>query len=92
MKLKLVIDSGCITIFVGVFAIRLLSDWPSTASWLTPKERAVAEWRLVKDAGQVDENDEPRSYGFKLALMDWRVYLFTFLFICIQVKHNLLKS
>ncbi|KAK2777492.1 major facilitator superfamily transporter [Colletotrichum kahawae] len=81
----LFIIEGCITIFVGVFAIWLLPDWPSTTSWLTPKERAVAEWRLVKDAGQVDEDDEPWSYGFKLALMDWRVYLFTFLFICIQV-------
>ncbi|KAF4817624.1 MFS transporter prlL [Colletotrichum tropicale] len=81
----LFIIEGCITIFVGVFAIWLLPDWPSTTSWLTPKERAVAEWRLVKDAGQVDEDDEPWSYGFKLALMDWRIYLFTFLFICIQV-------
>ncbi|KAI8307790.1 hypothetical protein K4K61_003178 [Colletotrichum sp. SAR11_59] len=81
----LFIIEGCITIFVGVFAIWLLPDWPSTTSWLTPKERAVAEWRLVKDAGQVGEDDEPWSYGFKLALMDWRVYLFTFLSICIQV-------
>ncbi|KAF9869580.1 major facilitator superfamily transporter [Colletotrichum karsti] len=81
----LFIIEGCITVFVGVFAIWLLPDWPSTTSWLTPKERAVAEWRLVKDAGQVDEDDEPWSYGFKLALMDWRVYVFTFLFICIQV-------
>ncbi|KAF4846488.1 Major facilitator-type transporter hxnP [Colletotrichum siamense] len=81
----LFIIEGCITIFVGVFAIWLLPDWPSTTSWLTPKERAVAEWRLVKDAGQVDEDDEPWSYGFKLAFMDWRIYLFTFLFICIQV-------
>ncbi|TDZ44795.1 MFS transporter prlL [Colletotrichum trifolii] len=75
----------CITVAVGVFAVWLLPDWPSTTSWPTPKERAVAEWRLVKDAGQVDEDDEPWSYGFKLALMDWRIYVFTFLFICIQV-------
>ncbi|TEA12305.1 MFS transporter prlL [Colletotrichum sidae] len=81
----LFIIEGCITVAVGVFAVWLLPDWPSTTSWLTPKERAVAEWRLVKDAGQVDEDDEPWSYGFKLALMDWRIYVFTFLFICIQV-------
>ncbi|WYZ45658.1 hypothetical protein EsH8_VIII_000974 [Colletotrichum jinshuiense] len=81
----LFIIEGSITVVVGVLAVWLLPDWPTTTSWLTPKERAVAEWRLVKDAGQVDEDDEPWSYGFKLALMDWRIYVFTFLFICIQV-------
>lgn len=62
-----------------------MPDWPSTTKWLSPTERAVAEWRLIKDAGQVDEDDEAWSYGFKMAFTDWRLYIFAFIFLCIQV-------
>jgi hypothetical protein len=45
----------------------------------------VAEWRLISDAGQVDEDDERWSYGFKMAFNDWRLYVFALIFLCIQV-------
>ncbi|KAJ3955800.1 hypothetical protein N0V92_007673 [Colletotrichum tropicale] len=64
---------GSITIFVALCSIFILPDWPSTTRWLTPTERAVAEWRLIQDAGQVDEDEEAWSHGFKLAFKDWRV-------------------
>lgn len=76
---------GSITIFVALFSALSLPDWPSTTRWLTPAERAVAEWRLIQDAGQVDEDDENWTYGFKLAFKDWRLYIFAFMFFCLQV-------
>lgn len=76
---------GSITIFVAIFSSLSLPDWPSTTRWLTPTERAVAEWRLIQDAGQVDEDDENWTYGFKLAFKDWRLYIFALMFFCLQV-------
>ncbi|KAM5356738.1 hypothetical protein ACJ41O_003384 [Fusarium nematophilum] len=76
---------GSITIFVALCSVLVLPDWPSTTRWLTPTERAVAEWRLIQDAGQVDEDDEKWSYGFKLAFKDWRLYIFAAMFFCLQV-------
>ncbi|KAK0642834.1 putative transporter [Lasiodiplodia hormozganensis] len=81
----LFIIEGSITVFIALCAILILPDWPSNTRWLTPTERAVAEWRLICDAGQVDEDDEAWSYGFKMAFVDWRLYLFAFMFLCIQV-------
>ncbi|KAH8891484.1 MFS general substrate transporter [Thozetella sp. PMI_491] len=81
----LFIIEGSITIFVALCSIMVLPDWPSTTRWLTPEERAVAEWRLIQDAGQVDEDDEKWSYGFNLAFKDWRLYVFALMFFCLQV-------
>lgn len=79
----LFIIEGSITIFVALCCIAILPDWPSTTPWLNPTERAVAEWRLIKDVGQVDEDDEKWSYGFSMAFRDWRLYVFAFIFMCI---------
>ncbi|KAF2972626.1 hypothetical protein GQX73_g885 [Xylaria multiplex] len=76
---------GSITIFIAICSVFVLPDWPSTTTWLTPAERSVAEWRLIRDAGQVDEDDESWSSGFKLAFKDWRLYIFAFMFFCLQV-------
>ena len=81
----LFIFEGSITVFIALCSIFILPDWPSTTRWLSPKERAVAEWRLIKDAGQIDEDDERWSYGFSLTFKDWRVYIFAAMFFCLQV-------
>lgn len=78
---------GAITVFVAICAYFVLPDWPSTTRWLSPTERAVAEWRLIQDAGQVDEDeDESWSYGFALCFKDWRVYIFALMLLCVQVS------
>lgn len=82
----LFIIEGSITVFVALCSLAILPDWPSTTRWLTPTGRAVAEWRLIRDAGQVDEDDESWSYGFKLTFKDWRVYVFCVMLLCIQVS------
>jgi hypothetical protein len=81
----LFIIEGSITVFIAICSFFILPDWPSTTRWLTQQERAVAEWRLIKDAGQVDEDDERWSYGFNLAFKDWRLYVFAMMFFCLQV-------
>ncbi|KAL3462654.1 major facilitator superfamily domain-containing protein [Aspergillus heterothallicus] len=79
------IIEGSVTVFIAFIAVLVLPNYPSNTPWLTPEERAVAEWRLISDAGQVDEDDEKWSYGFKMAFRDWRLYIFALTFLCIQV-------
>lgn len=78
------IIEGSITVFIAMISFLILPDYPSNTKWLSPKERAVAEWRLIRDAGQVDEDDEGWAYGFRAAFSDWRLYLFAMIFLCIQ--------
>ncbi|KAE8137407.1 major facilitator superfamily domain-containing protein [Aspergillus pseudotamarii] len=81
----------------GMNGVRGLESWrlifiiegsatPSNTRWPSPTERAVAQWHLIADAGQVDEDDGRWSYGFKSALSDWRLYIFALTFLCIQVS------
>ncbi|GLA09759.1 hypothetical protein AnigIFM60653_000700 [Aspergillus niger] len=79
------IIEGSATVFIALMALFVLPNYPSNTPWLSPEERAVAEWRLIEDAGQVDEDDERWSYGFKMAFNDWRLYTFALIFLCIQV-------
>ncbi|RDW64563.1 uncharacterized protein DSM5745_09974 [Aspergillus mulundensis] len=79
------IIEGSATVLIAIFALFILPNYPSNTSWLSPEERAVAEWRLISDAGQVDEDNEDWSYGFKMAFKDWRLYVFALTFLCIQV-------
>lgn len=79
------IIEGSITVFVAMLAVFILPDYPSNTRWLSSEERAVAEWRLIRDAGQVDEDEESWGYGFKAAFSDWRLYVFAIIFLCIQV-------
>lgn len=79
------IIEGSATVFIALIALFILPNYPSNTPWLSAEERAVAEWRLISDAGQVDEDDERWSYGFKMAFKDWRLYVFALIFLCIQV-------
>ncbi|KAK4500882.1 hypothetical protein PRZ48_009074 [Zasmidium cellare] len=80
------IIEGSITVFIALLAIFTIPDFPSNTRWLTPSERAVAEWRLIRDAGQVDEVSESWSDGFKLAFTDWRTYAFCAINQCVFVS------
>ena len=79
------IIEGSITVFIALCSIIILPDYPSNTRWLSPTERAVAKWRLISDAGQVDEDDSGWLYGFKQAFADWRLYIFAVALLCIQV-------
>ncbi|KAI1480845.1 MFS general substrate transporter [Daldinia eschscholtzii] len=76
----LFIIEGSITIFSAICSAFILPNYPATTKWLSLEERAYAQWRLVKDAGEVDVADASSiKEGVMLALRDPRLYLFTLL-------------
>jgi hypothetical protein len=55
----------------------ILPNFPASSKWLTDDERSFAEWRLVDDAKESDDtHDVSLLAGLKLALKDYRVYIF----------------
>lgn len=58
----------------------VLPNYPATTSWLSQEERAYAQWRLIKDAGEADAAGAASiKEGVMMALRDPRLYLFTLL-------------
>ncbi len=85
----LFITGGAATILIAILAFWALPDFTSTTRWLSPEERAVAEWRIILDAGQVDEDDEADwKETLKLVATDWRVYIFA----CMHLLMGLASS
>ena len=58
-------------------ALPVLPDYPSTTKWLTERWKAIADKRLIDDAGISDNEDPNQSvfHGLKLAVMDPKVWL-----------------
>ncbi|KAK0231196.1 MFS general substrate transporter [Armillaria fumosa] len=59
----LFIIEGSITIAFGCLIPFLLADYPSTTKSLSERERFIAQGRLVKDVGIVDNPDEEERTG-----------------------------
>lgn len=79
----LFIIEGSITIGVAIVAIFILPDYPATTRWLSPRERAVALYRLEADTGM---SDHTRKSGLLrnlvLALKDPNLYLLSLAMVC----------
>ncbi|CAJ2512037.1 Uu.00g076620.m01.CDS01 [Anthostomella pinea] len=74
----LFIIEGTITIGAAITAAFILPNYPATTKWLTPEERAYAQWRLIEDTGEADLADAISiKEGVMMALRDPRLYLFT---------------
>lgn len=83
----LFIIEGTITIGVALIAIFVLPDFPATTRWLSEDERLYAQWRLVSDANESDDNKSTSVWiGVKQAFSDYRLY------ICILLQHCSLLS
>lgn len=83
-------NAGAGTIIVACAAFLSL-----LTRWLSPKERAVAEWRLILDAGEVDEAVTNWKSGFIMGRKDWRVYVFAAMFLLLSAAssvHNFFPS
>ncbi|KAF8066034.1 MFS general substrate transporter [Lyophyllum atratum] len=72
---------GSITVAIGLAVPFILADYPSTpTSWLSERERVIAQGRLVKDVGIIDNPDEEEKTGSGalrgviLALTDIKVW------------------
>ncbi|EXJ92007.1 hypothetical protein A1O3_00557 [Capronia epimyces CBS 606.96] len=86
---------GASTFVVACLSFFSLPNFPSNTHWLSPTERAVAEWRLIRDAGQVDEDVANWKDGFNMSRKDWRVYVFAAMFLLLSMAssvHNFFPS
>ncbi|KAG1850813.1 MFS general substrate transporter [Suillus subalutaceus] len=67
---------GLATIVVAIIAFFVLVDFPDTAKFLTPEERAFVVWRKVKyDNSSVGEEERFASRHVWAAFRDWQVWL-----------------
>ncbi|KAH9919550.1 MFS general substrate transporter [Fomitopsis serialis] len=77
------IIEGLLTIVVSILAIFVIVDFPDTASFLTPKERAYLVWRKKYDNSSVGEDEHFEMRHIKSALCDWQVWLQMLMFMTI---------
>lgn len=77
---RLFLISGITTVVCAAICVFVLPDYPSTTRWLTPEEKAFAQWRLRKDASEDDDiGSTSLWHGMKLAFQDYRIWLFMLL-------------
>jgi len=70
---------GALTMFFAIVAIFILPDFPENTRFLTPLEKRLAQRRMLEDVGEVDSEDPGSSFhGFKLAMLDWKVWWMAF--------------
>ncbi|KFY63800.1 hypothetical protein V496_03684 [Pseudogymnoascus sp. VKM F-4515 (FW-2607)] len=77
---------GAASFCFGVIAIFVLPDFPEvpsgSAKWLlTPEERVVAVERMRRDRVSVEEGSRSVWYGLRLAVTDYRTWVFTIMLI-----------
>ncbi|KAH9919549.1 MFS general substrate transporter [Fomitopsis serialis] len=77
------IIEGLLTMVVSIISIFVIVDFPDTASFLTPKERAYLVWRKKYDNSSVGEEEHFELRHVKSALCDWQVWLQTLMFMTI---------
>lgn len=72
----LFVIEGSATVAVSVAAMFILPDFPSTTTWLSDQERAVAVDRISMASGSADgEGKSSLMLGLRLALSDYKVWL-----------------
>ncbi|KAK2608077.1 hypothetical protein N8I77_006712 [Diaporthe amygdali] len=76
----LFIIEGTITIGIAIISGFFLPNYPATTPWLNDEEKHFAAWRLLADINEEDERHATSTTaGLKLALADYRLYLFVLL-------------
>ncbi|KAH7311438.1 major facilitator superfamily transporter [Stachybotrys elegans] len=72
----LFIIEGAITVFFGIVALFILPDYPKSTSWISERERDIAQRRLALDLGETEETEDIGAFqGLKMALTDPKVWL-----------------
>ncbi|KAK7455393.1 major facilitator superfamily transporter [Colletotrichum acutatum] len=70
----LFVIEGLVTILFGVACIWVLPDRPHNTRWLTPRERDVATWRMMRDGNRTHGEIHWRTTAAQLT-GDWRLWL-----------------
>ncbi|KAE9369314.1 pantothenate transporter [Stipitochalara longipes BDJ] len=71
----LILTEGIFTVLLGIFVIFFLPDFPSTASWLSEKEKAFIQARLPRNSPRAAESNFD-FHELITTLKDKRVWLF----------------
>ncbi|KAI9449179.1 MFS general substrate transporter [Lactarius psammicola] len=66
---------GIATVAVGIIAFFVMVDFPNTATFLTPEERAYVIWKKKYDNSSVGEEEHFSVRHILAALTDWQVWL-----------------
>ncbi|KAG1735896.1 MFS general substrate transporter [Suillus paluster] len=74
---------GLATIVVAIIALFVLVDFPDTAEFLTPEERAFVVWKKKYDNSSVGEEERYASRHVWAAFGDWQVWLHILIFFSI---------
>ncbi|KAK7685745.1 hypothetical protein QCA50_011091 [Cerrena zonata] len=77
------IIEGIATVFVGILAFFVLVDFPATALFLTPEERAFVIWRKKYDNSSVGEEEHFALKHVWQAFADWQVWLHILIYMSI---------
>lgn len=75
----LFILEGVLTILFGIAAIWVLPDRPYNTKWLTPRERDVAEYRMMRDGNRTRGKVYWRVVFRQL--QDWRLWVNIFIYM-----------
>ncbi|KAJ7586368.1 MFS general substrate transporter [Mycena floridula] len=74
---------GIATVLVGILAFFVLVDFPTTAMFLTPNERAFVIWRKKYDNSSVGEEEHFEMRHLVSALTDWQVWLHVLIYMSV---------
>ncbi|KAG7443263.1 MFS general substrate transporter [Guyanagaster necrorhizus] len=77
------IIEGCATIAVGLLSFLILVDFPATAKFLTPEERAFVVWKKKYDNSSVGEEEHFSALHIIQALTDWQIFLHILIYMSI---------
>ncbi|KAJ3536287.1 hypothetical protein NM688_g6858 [Phlebia brevispora] len=77
------IIEGCATVCVGVLAFFILVDFPDTAHFLTPEERAFIIWKKKYDNSSVGETEAFALRHVWAAFKDWQIWLHILVYMSI---------
>ncbi|KAK0433430.1 MFS general substrate transporter [Armillaria borealis] len=69
------IIEGTATVVIGLFSFFIVVDFPATAKFLTPEERAFVVWKKKYDNSSVGEEEHFSVKHIIQALTDWQVFL-----------------
>ncbi|KAI0055359.1 MFS general substrate transporter [Artomyces pyxidatus] len=66
---------GIATVLVGILALFVMVDFPSTAKFLTPEEKSYVIWKKKYDNSSVGEEERFAPRHIWAAFSDWQVWL-----------------
>jgi len=74
---------GLLTVVVAIISFFWLVDFPDTATFLTPEERAFVMWKKKYDISSVGEEDIFSVRHIRAAFADWQVWIHILIYISI---------